>query len=471
MSKKISRRDFLKVTGVTSASLILSACGVKASELSTATSLPSTNTPFPTSTATPLPTPTPTVEDLKMNGIVQKAIDKLVVEFNKKGIPVTKEELLQNGLKVIRINGVDENSMAKSYDVVVTSAASPSGDGEGYPVAMIDGENNTIKKIDMNAILGMIGMDYVITAAWDEENKANWDEWLKQADTLLPDSAPTQRSIDNYNGTTEFLDSYFKRTRKNQQGLRMTGVFWDEHDVANRIKGETDPVKIEAFMRERLSFLMKLKPTELDIVLEPFDLIEGKFVWAKTPWYNAFGEEWTVKAFQFAKEESEKLNLIPGKDIKFYWNDWKLDQPSAKLDLTLTLIDKITQAGLHIDGVGLQIYNGTQNKYYPHVPKKDELIEVMHTIEKHVPHSYVEYLVMRNPASTGALVPIASEIFESCVSVNREHPGTVESFNILDNYDPASPLDPKSFAFYNKVTYEPNMNCYNLEKEMVRILA
>lgn len=68
MNKKLSRRDFLKLAGVTSAGLALSACGTKATQLfePTSTSLPSltpsstptstaTNTPEPTSTATPKP--------------------------------------------------------------------------------------------------------------------------------------------------------------------------------------------------------------------------------------------------------------------------------------------------------------------------------------------------------------------------------------------------------------------------------
>ena len=68
MNKKLSRRDFLKLAGVTSAGLVLSACGVKATEIPrpTITALPSetpslvpsstaTNTPEPTLTATPNP--------------------------------------------------------------------------------------------------------------------------------------------------------------------------------------------------------------------------------------------------------------------------------------------------------------------------------------------------------------------------------------------------------------------------------
>ena len=211
MSKKISRRDFLKMTGVTSASLILSACGVKALELPTATSLPSTSTPFPTSTSTSSPVPTPTVEDLKVNGVIQKAIDKLIVEFNKKQISITKEDLLQNGLEVKRINGVDKNGVAKSYDIVVTSAASQSEIEGGYPIAMINSENNSVTKIDINAILGIIGIDYDIIVAWDEEHKKLWEEFIKEADTIVPDSASNTTTLIEY---PDFIDAYLRRTRE-----------------------------------------------------------------------------------------------------------------------------------------------------------------------------------------------------------------------------------------------------------------
>jgi hypothetical protein len=59
MKKNIlTRRDFLKMAGVTSAGLALSACGVDATRLPDLTATPSL-TPFPTSTNTPTITPTP----------------------------------------------------------------------------------------------------------------------------------------------------------------------------------------------------------------------------------------------------------------------------------------------------------------------------------------------------------------------------------------------------------------------------
>ncbi|MBL0347536.1 twin-arginine translocation signal domain-containing protein [Candidatus Villigracilis affinis] len=60
MSKKISRRDFLKLAGITSTGLALSACGVKATELPTATFMPPTETIIPTVTSAPTSTLRPT---------------------------------------------------------------------------------------------------------------------------------------------------------------------------------------------------------------------------------------------------------------------------------------------------------------------------------------------------------------------------------------------------------------------------
>lgn len=59
MKDRFSRRDFLKLAGVTSAGLTLSACGIKATEIPTATFVPSTATSNPTPTFVPAPTPVP----------------------------------------------------------------------------------------------------------------------------------------------------------------------------------------------------------------------------------------------------------------------------------------------------------------------------------------------------------------------------------------------------------------------------
>ena len=50
MPKQLTRRDFLKIAGITTTGFVLSACGVKATELPTTTTLPPTLAPTVTST-------------------------------------------------------------------------------------------------------------------------------------------------------------------------------------------------------------------------------------------------------------------------------------------------------------------------------------------------------------------------------------------------------------------------------------
>lgn len=78
MNKKLSRRDFLKLASITSASFALSACGVKATQLPTPTStliptIAPSITPSPIPSNTPSATPTPPTlrgyaEKIQVNG-------------------------------------------------------------------------------------------------------------------------------------------------------------------------------------------------------------------------------------------------------------------------------------------------------------------------------------------------------------------------------------------------------------------
>jgi hypothetical protein len=77
MNKKLSRRDFLKLAGVTSAGLALSACGITATELPTATFVLPTETAIPT--LTPAPTSTPNFENLIK--VVNEQIERIAKAY------------------------------------------------------------------------------------------------------------------------------------------------------------------------------------------------------------------------------------------------------------------------------------------------------------------------------------------------------------------------------------------------------
>jgi endo-1,4-beta-xylanase len=83
MKNELTRRDFLKLTGITSAGLALSACGVKATELPepTSTAFPSvTPSLVPSLTATLTPEPTATATP-KSPETLREYADGLGIEF------------------------------------------------------------------------------------------------------------------------------------------------------------------------------------------------------------------------------------------------------------------------------------------------------------------------------------------------------------------------------------------------------
>jgi len=96
MSKKLSRRDFLKLAGVTSAGLALSACGVNATELPTATLIPPTETAIPTLTASP--TSTPNFDNLMK--VINLQIDKIATAYS---LPENQKDILKNCIEKVEV--------------------------------------------------------------------------------------------------------------------------------------------------------------------------------------------------------------------------------------------------------------------------------------------------------------------------------------------------------------------------------
>lgn len=64
-----------------------------------------------------------------------------------------------------------------------------------------------------------------------------------------------------------------------------------------------------------------------------------------TPALRAIGEDYVIKAFQFAREADP--------DAELYYNDYNLEQ-SYKRDKGLRLLRELKQAGVRVDGVGIQ---------------------------------------------------------------------------------------------------------------------
>ncbi len=79
-----------------------------------------------------------------------------------------------------------------------------------------------------------------------------------------------------------------------------------------------------------------------DVVNEAF---EDDGTWRRTPWFAAIGEDYVVKAFEYAHEADP--------DAELYYNDFNLWKP-AKREAALRLARDLRARGVRIDGIGEQ---------------------------------------------------------------------------------------------------------------------
>ena len=67
--------------------------------------------------------------------------------------------------------------------------------------------------------------------------------------------------------------------------------------------------------------------------------------WRESVFYNLLGEDYVVEAFRMAAEAAP--------DAKLYYNDYNIEQPQKRAG-AIRLIKKLQDAGVRIDGVGIQ---------------------------------------------------------------------------------------------------------------------
>lgn len=88
--------------------------------------------------------------------------------------------------------------------------------------------------------------------------------------------------------------------------------------------------------------------------------------------YNLCGDEFIAKAFEFAREADPKALL--------FYNDYNAAEP-AKRDRIFNMVKKMKDAGVPIDGIGMQ---GHYNIYGPSMEDVEAAIEKYATLVKHI---------------------------------------------------------------------------------------
>jgi len=157
-----------------------------------------------------------------------------------------------------------------------------------------------------------------------EEGKFNWAEADKIVDFAQANGMKVRgHTLCWHNQTGEWM---FKDSLGNQASKELALARLKEHitQVVSRYKG-----KIYAW----------------DVLNEAIDNVDPAIGYRVTPWYTICGEEYIVKAFQWAHEADP--------DAILFYNEYNTENP-LKREKTYEMLKKMLDQGVPIDGVGLQ---------------------------------------------------------------------------------------------------------------------
>jgi len=396
MNKNISRRDFLKLAGVTSAGLALSACGLNVTDVPTATSIPPTGTPLPTATVTSTP-----ILPLEQLPQTKQALVEFVQAFQTVGADISTDQLIQKGLEIRTITGRDE----KQYDI-----------------AFVHIENSVKEGVE-------IGGDYPLMIKKEE----SWEEITTRIASEIVDF-PLGTTFDGYEGAV--TDNNYRSAASKYFSVVYTGgqlipkyVNWDSGENAAKFVAVNDislyihpgfyplneldeirnssPDEIKLYVETRIDHILAIvniakekgKPVFLNFVNEGFWSYRGNSGMYKdtdkpsNPFYKAYGKDWIAELYLLCQKKATENGIIVGKELVMVHNEAEVYYPSKKLTILLEELlkdKKIIAERLNIPidevqldvGIQLHMSPSPDNSNYFKIPSDEDFINALDQLSK-----------------------------------------------------------------------------------------
>lgn len=152
----------------------------------------------------------------------------------------------------------------------------------------------------------------------------------------------------------EDADKIYTFARSNNIAVRGHNFVWHQ-EVPDWLFNGTDKERLSAVLDRHIKTLAERYPEIYcwDIINEGLDDGKDEF-YRKTPWFEAFGEEYFKIAFETAAK------YLKGKTL--FYNDYNEFDP-VKRDKYLSLIKKLKSEGVPVSGVGLQCHLGLNHAF------------------------------------------------------------------------------------------------------------
>ena len=149
-------------------------------------------------------------------------------------------------------------------------------------------------------------------------------------------------------------DGVVKFAKENNLKVRGHTLVWHSQTPASFFTdddgNQLTKTQLYKRMEDYMSAVMNRYKDEVfcwDVVNEALADYEGSTYRTESPWYRICGKDFIAQAFRTA----HKVNP----DVKLIYNDYNVVNP-AKLERAMTMLKELVDAGVPIDGVGLQAH-------------------------------------------------------------------------------------------------------------------
>jgi hypothetical protein len=324
MTRQLSRRDFLKLSGTTFLGFVLSACG---------------GTPTPTQVPTPTQTPSPTNSPVPTNTPTLTATPMATVT-------ATSQPTSTATPRAPTLRGLAERIIIKNEPFRIGTEVDY-GDPDWKSQVYEQTVHDEFNLIAPGAAFSFQWMDKYPTAA---------PHWLKLAED-------------------------------NDLAFEIKPLFWQGDEPFSLEKKQVTKEQVINYFMERirkvLPYVSRRVPTRIVLANEPFWEYKGNRGWqgeyGGSPFYQVLGEQWITEAYvRLYQIADSEFHLTAGKDFRIIGIiERGIDSPGLQTDFVTSQVKKIKQAISSRMGISLdQILFDLGTEFHFGEPYKDRDVTV-----------------------------------------------------------------------------------------------
>ncbi len=383
----------------------------------TATPLVPTVTSIPleptlTETLTPAPSETPTetpIPLLESQPVTQESVSQFASAMQKAGINVTAEQILQHGLQIKTITGVD----GKQYEIATTHLdPDPNQKGEAlegdYPLTIkMEGE---WEKVTLRPLADMKNVSIAAPLKYQYLNEPGYAEIIAQNvnKVLITEDLSTTNVFRSFDRATwqTVIDNWDQIKKQLDEGIVPSGFrynwgpskavvdFAKQNNMSIKAQGLLfasdlpDSIFRSGFTPEQLSkileFTVKAKILQYKGQIQEWDVSDEALMNIKYMnadgnelygfWYrNLGGEQAIIDVAHWAKQADPSIKLVLTEDHIMEKTFGNL-QPQLNTDF-FNFLKRVKAEGVPIDGVDIE-----NNLWIYSPPTKDNMIRILKQI-------------------------------------------------------------------------------------------